>query len=124
MQFPMRDEMATTQIAVNTAAQQDLVRGKYYRFDPPIKATAIPTVGPRTCALAECDFERGWYIGFVEGNHVFQGKPVKDQRVITVPQGYEDAPNLDEILEQLRESYFHVLFIGGSVAIPDPDQSH
>ena len=124
MQFPMRDEMTTTQAAINTAAQQELVRGKYYRFDPPVKATAVPTGGLDTCALQECTFERGWYIGFVEGNHVFQGKPVNDQRVIPTPPGYEEAPNLDGILQQLRDSYFHVLFIGGSVAVLDPNQSH
>ncbi len=124
MQFPMRDAMTAAQVAANNAAQQDLVRGKHYRFFPPVTAGAVPTGGPDTCALEECTFERGWYIGFVDGNHVFQGKPVNDQRVIPVPQGYEDAPNLDEILEQLRDSYFHVLFIGGSMAVLDTDQRH
>ena len=121
MQFPMID---AEQVLTNTAAQQNLIRGKYYRFDPPVKATAVPTGGPNTCALGECGFNRGWYIGFVEGNHVFQGKPVNDRRVIPTPQGYEDAPNLDGVLEQLRDSYFHVLFIGGSQAALDSDQSH
>lgn len=124
MQFPMRDKMTVEQIAANNEAQQHLVRGKYYRFEPPVTASAIPTGGPNTCALEECTFEHGWYIGLVDGNHVFQGKPVNDQRVIPTPQGYEDAPNLDEILDQLRESYFHVLFIGGSQAVLDADQSH
>lgn len=124
MQFPMRDTMTAEQTVVNNSAQQNLVRGKYYRFEPPVTATAVPTGGPNTCALEECTFERGWYIGFVEGNHVFQGKPVNDQRVIPTPQGYEDAPNLDEVLEQLRDSYFHVLFIGGSAAVLDADQNH
>ena len=124
MQFPMRDATTADQVVVNNAAQQNLVRGKYYRFDPPVKATAVPTGGPNTCVLEECEFERGWYIGLTDGNHAFQGKPVNDQRVIPTPQGYEGAPNLEEVLEQLRDSYFHVLFIGGSQALLDSDQSH
>jgi len=124
MKFPMRDAMTAVQVATNNVAQQHLVSGKYYRFDPPVTGTAIPTGGPNTCVLEECTFKRGWYIGFIGGNHVFQGRPVNDQRVIPVPQGYEDAPNLDKILEQLRDSYFHVLFIGGSVAVLDTDQRH
>ncbi|OGL69291.1 hypothetical protein A3B21_04900 [Candidatus Uhrbacteria bacterium RIFCSPLOWO2_01_FULL_47_24] len=124
MQFPMRDTMTADHVVANNAAQQKLVRGKYYRFDPPVKATAVPTGGPNTCALKECEFDRGWYIGLTDGNHVFHGKPVNDQRVILTPQGYEDAPNLDEIKEALRDSYFHALFIGGSQAVLDADQSH
>jgi len=120
MQFPMRDGMTAEQAAANSAAKQDLIRGKYYRFDPPVRGTAVPTGGPNTCALEECTFERGWYVGLVDGNHVFQGKPVNDQRVIPVPPGYEDAP---EILERLRDSYFHVLFIGGSVVVLDANQA-
>lgn len=124
MKFPMRDEMTAEQVAANKAAQQNLVRGKYYRFEPPVTATAIPTGGSKTCALEECEFDRGWYIGLLDGCHVFQGKPVNDQRVILMPQNYENASNLNEILDQLRDSYFHVLFVGGSAAILDVDQSH
>lgn len=125
MQFPMRDEMTADQVVANNAAQQSLIRGKYYRFDPPVKATAIPTGGPNTCTLEECEFDRGWYIGLENGNHVFQGKPVNDHRRVSTPHGYENAPNLDEILEQMRDSYFHVLFIGGgSQVVLDVDQSH
>lgn len=124
MQFPECDAMTPDERIKNSAAQENLVPGKYYRFDPSVTATAAPTGGPNTCALEECTFERGWYIGFVKDKHVFQGKPVNDRRVIPTPQGYEDAPNLDEILEQLRDSYFHVLFIGGSAAILDVNQNH
>jgi hypothetical protein len=124
MRFPMRDTMTADQVVANNAAQQNLIRGKYYRFCPPVRATAVPTGGPNTCGLEECEFDRGWYIGLTDGNHVFQGKPVNDQRVIPTPPGYKDAPNLDEVLEQLRDSYFHVLFIGGSQALLDSDQSH
>ena len=65
MQFPMRDAMTKDQTAVNLVAQQVLVRGKYYRFDPPVKAGAVPTGGPNVCELEECEFDRGWYIGLV-----------------------------------------------------------
>lgn len=125
MQFPMRDAMTVDQIALNDEARKYLVRGKYYRFKPQTTATAVPTGGPSVCALEDCTFERGWYIGLVDGCHVFMGKPVNDRRVISVPRGYEHAPNLGEILERLRESYFHVLFIGGeSAAILDTNQNH
>ncbi|OGZ28871.1 MAG: hypothetical protein A2562_00730 [Candidatus Nealsonbacteria bacterium RIFOXYD1_FULL_39_11] len=118
----MRDEMTEDQVAANVAAQ--LVPGKYYRFAPPIMATAVPVGGPNVCKLEECEFDRGWYIGLVNGNHVFQGKPVNDERIIPTPPGYQDVPNLNEILEQLRDSYFHVLFIDGSQAVLDTDQGH
>ena len=121
MKFPDRDRMSEEEIARNASARQDLIRGRHYRFVPPVKATAIPTAGPGVCALAECEFARGWYIGFVDGQHVFQGKPVNDSRAISVPGA---APDPDALEEQLRESYFHVLFIGGSQAILDPDQSN
>lgn len=110
------------QAAANKSAEQQLVRGKHYRFDPPVTSTAVPTGGPNACALVTCTFDRGWYVGQGEDNYVFQGRPVNDQRVIPVPQGYRDAPNLDEILDRLRESYFFVQFTGGSVASLDPDQ--
>lgn len=124
MQFPEVDEMTEEQAVANEAARQDLVPGQYYRFDPPVKATAVPTGGPSVCALEECTFDRGWYLGFKEGKHLFQGKPTNDQRVIPIPRDYKEAPNPDEIREKLRESYFHILFIGGSQAKLDSDQSH
>lgn len=119
MRFPLRDAMTAEQIAANDVATEALVPGKYYRFDPPVMATAIPTGGPNTCALTECTFERGWYLGFMDKNHVFKGKPVNDQREIPVPRGYED-----DITDRLRDSYFAVLFIGGSTAVLDVNQSH
>jgi hypothetical protein len=124
MKFPMCDTMTAEQVVANKAAQKHLVRGKCYRFDPPVLATAVPTGGPNTCALGECEFDRGWYIGLVDGNHVFQGKPVNDQRVIAVPQGYENMLILDDLLDHLRDSYFLVQFTGGSSAVLDADQSH
>lgn len=99
------DEMTDQQRAANRAAVQDLVRGKYYRFDPPVTSIGFPVGGPGVCAEQEMEFVRGWYIGFVKDKHVFQGKPINDQR--------------DMLSDDLRECYFHVLFIGGSKAIPD-----
>jgi hypothetical protein len=114
--------MSTEQVARNILAQHDLIRGKYYRFNPPVRAGAIPTGGPRVCAIVECEFDRGWYIGFVDGKHVFQGKPVNDAREIKVPSIFRDTPDPEWLKERLRASYFHILFIGGSQAILDPNQ--
>ncbi len=122
MQFPDRDAMTAAEAAANSAAQEQLVPGKYYRFEPPVAATAIPTGGLEVCALEVCAFERGWYLGFRNDAHVFQGKPVKDGRVIQLLPCCEGDPNPEEIREQLRESYFHVLFTGGSKAVVDPNQ--
>lgn len=123
MKFPMRDEMTVEQVASHKVAQLDLVRGKYYRFDPSVTAVAIPTGGPKTCTLEECEFDRGWYIGLIDGYHVFQSKPINDQRTISVPEGYENSLSLAVIIEQLRDSYFLAQFTAdGSAAILDVDQ--
>lgn len=123
VKFPDRDALTREQAAQNEAAQTHLIKGKYYRFEPPVRATGFPTGGPDTCELQELEYDRGWYIGFIDDNHVFQGKPINDFRIIPTPWGYKDAPNLAEILESLRECYFHVLFVGGSTATLDPDQT-
>jgi hypothetical protein len=123
VQFPDHDSMTVEQTAKNEAARSYLIAGKYYLFDPPVRATGFPTGGRKTCKLQELEFDRGWYLGFKEGNHTFQGKPINDPRVIPTPRGYEDAPNLDEVLEGLRECYFNVIFTGGSKATLDPDQA-
>ena len=106
-------EFSIEQRALNAAAREQLTLGATYRFDPPVNATAVPTGGQAVCALADADFDTGSYIGFVNGAHVFQGKPINDTRHIPVPSGYEYAPNLEELCNQLRDSYFHVAFIGG-----------
>lgn len=125
MQWPDRDAMTPEQAAANEAAVKELVRGKWYRFDPPAQAGAIPTGGPGVCAIEQCTFDRGWYIGFAHGNHMFQSKPINDTRKIPVPRGYETTFDLDGLLEQLRDSYFGVLFVGqGVAAFVDPDQTH
>ena len=109
MQFPDRDAMTASQVAANQEASKNLTPGQYYRFSPPVKAGAVPAGGPSVCAVETCLFERGYYLGLKNGNHIFQGKPANDKR---------------KIPEQLRESYFHVLFIGGSSATVDPNQTH
>ena len=105
--------------AVNAAAAAVLEPGKYYRFNPPVVATAIPTGGPGVCDAQDAQFERGWYLGFINNRHTFQGKPVNDRRRIATPAGHDAS-----VVKQLRESYFHVDFVGGSAAAVDEDQSH
>lgn len=124
MQFPMKDGLTQKQATDNNVAQYGLVRGTYYCFEPPVIATAVPTGGPKVCALEECKFDRGFYLGMKDGNYIFQGKPLNDKRKILVPPSHKGAPNKDELLENLRDSYFHVLFIGGSMTLPDYNQSH
>ncbi|MCH8748392.1 hypothetical protein IH781_01440 [Patescibacteria group bacterium] len=116
------DEMDIAQQSANEAAQQDLIRGKYYRFDPPVSATGFPTGGSNVCEESELEFSRGWYIGFSRDQHIFQGTPINDHRVIPVPKRYENTANTDDIVERLRVCYFHILFIGGSKAILDENQ--
>ncbi len=100
-----------------------LVVGRNYRFDPPIKATAISRwFDTKICEPRECIFERGQYCGVKNGNRVFLGKPINDPRAIPVPLLYErGTPEEAKIREKTRESYFCVLFIGGSRVIPDAD---
>ena len=101
MQFPDRDAMSPEERERNAAATLDLVRGGTYRFTPSVQASGIPVAGPKVHGPVSLSFEEGWYIGFIDGNHVFQGRPIKDLRRID---------------DRLRECYFHVSFIGGSVA--------
>lgn len=127
MQYPDRDSLTPTQAALNSAAAQMLERGKWYRFDPPAKSTAIPTGGPTVCELEECTFERGWYIGFVDGVHMFQGRPANDTRKIPVPECRRGWPkqSQDDAIDQLRSSYFGVLFVDNGVkAEVDVDQTY
>lgn len=118
MRFPDVEALTPDQRAKNKAAASELVPGTYYRFDPAVTATAIPTGGPAVTEPMEVQFETGWYLGFIDEKHVFQGKPVNDPRIIPIPKGYGDSP---DIVERLRESYFHTLFVdGGSIATPVP----
>ena len=84
--------------AQNEATCAHLVRGATYRFDPPISATAVSVSVPAAHPPVEAQFVDGWYIGYVHGVHVFQGKPANDQR---------------KLADNCRESYFHVAFVGG-----------
>lgn len=101
MQFPRLNKQER---ATNKEAATALTPGTTYRFEPPVTASGIPVEGPKVCASEELTFARGWYIGFREERHVFQGKPIEDTRLID---------------DGLRECYFHVDFVGGSSAIPE-----
>lgn len=119
--------LSPEQEKIDEQAVAHLVRGKYYDFEPAVEATGIPTGGPNTCPKSELEkvltFSRGWYVGYVNKKHVFQGKPINDPRTIPVPAGYEDAFDTDEIVDKLRDCYFHVAFLGGSAAILSGNQS-
>ena len=106
--FPEVEQMTDEERARNRAACDELVPGKFYVFDPPVNATAMPVGGQNAWKARSLEFSRGWYIGFVEADgHIFQGKP-------------DEIP--DDIDPKLAESYFAVLFKGGSVATVDANQ--
>ena len=107
MKFPDRDKMTPKQAAANQAAAEVLIPGKHYTFLPAIKATAISVAGPQAWPSQEMTFNRGYYLGFKNDMHVFQGKPIMRPA---------------EIPANLAESYFHVLFIGGVTCDLDPNQ--
>lgn len=107
MKSPDVEKMTPEQRVDNKAACRGLDPGKYYTFNPPVEATAIPTGGPNAWAPRLMKFERGFYLGFKDESHVFQGEPI-------------DCP--DDIPHKLKESYFNVLFIGGVTAQLDENQ--
>ena len=92
----------------NEEAKNMLIPGKYYDFKPAVIATGIPIGGPNVCKPTELTFDKGWYLGFQKGKHIFQGKPVNDPRSI----------------DNLRECYFVVDFTGGSAVTVSDNQSH
>ncbi len=108
MRFPDRDGLTPEERLRNEEAAKCLSKGKYYTFKSPVKATAIPVTGSDAWKPRELAFKRGYYLGFVNGQHLFRGKPLV--RPADIP-------------ETLAESYFHILFIGGPVAYLDRDQS-
>ncbi len=105
----LTEQFSQKEILLNEQAIEDLIPGKYYNFKPAVEATGIPTGGPGVCAPQMLNFKRGWYMGYSNGNHVFQEKPVDDPR------------NIDK---RLRQCYFHVAFIGGSKCEVDQNQRH
>ena len=109
MLFPDVEAMTPTEQASNEAATQALIQGKYYTFEPAILSTGIATGGPQVHEPLLMNFNRGYYLGVREQSHIFQGTPVNDPRKIN---------------SNLRECYFHVLFIaGGSIAQMDKNQN-
>lgn len=111
-------DLTPEQQRLNAEACEYLIRGKTYRFEPPVLAGGTPTGGPDVCGIEDCLFSRGWYIGFIDEQHVFQGTPdpETDGRVIAIPLEY---CNNEDIEQRLRACYFHVAFVGGSKAIQE-----
>ena len=92
------DSLTPAQRAKNEAACNELVPGATYAFLPPVVTTAVPA--DKSPVVHEVCFSVGWYLGFVRGNHVFQGRPDSSCA----------GPDL-------RECFFHVAFVGGSGCI-------
>jgi hypothetical protein len=124
-------QLTPQQEEIDRQATAYLVRGKYYDFNPPVEATGIPTGGKNTCPRLELEkvltFSRGYYLGYSNKRHVFQGRPINDPRIIPVPAGYGhegmEPEEIEELVNPLRSCYFHVAFLGGSVASLSGDQS-
>lgn len=102
------ESLSPEEALLNEGATSFLVRGTYYDFSPAVSAGGIPVGGPRVCPVQTLQFARGWYLGFRDGNHVFQGKPEDDPRKID---------------SRFRECYFHVAFIGGVTCTESESQS-
>jgi hypothetical protein len=105
----VRDQPLTPeQIKANEEAAKVLQQGLTYKFNPAVKATGIPAKKNgkpwRPQVLA---FSRGYYLGYIKGQHVFRGKPLL--RPANMPA--------DQVL-----CFFHVDFIGGVTCTPDLDQ--
>ena len=81
LKFPEVADLTPEQVRNNQQAGRHLVQGRYYLFNPPITATAIPVAGPEVCAQIDCLFHRGWYLGERDGKHVFQGRPINDRQL-------------------------------------------
>jgi len=90
--------LTAEQMAKDVEAIGVLVKGKNYRFSPPVLATAVSCAGP-LIPMADEEFEIGWYLGYDE-RHVFQGRPVSNNRGLA---------------DDCKSSYFTVNFSGGSV---------
>ncbi len=94
--------MTKEEIVRNEEARKVLKPGKFYKFHPPVSATSIPARNEGYSKERMATFDRGLYLGFRDGVHVFSGKPL----------GPKKPP----------ECFFHVFFTGGSFAILDYDQ--
>lgn len=107
---------------LNVEAAKHLTQGKYYTFDPPVEATGVPVGGSEVFSKEEMKkllkFNRGWYLGFINNKHAFQGHPVNDPRVL--PARFSNYSGSAE--KNLRACFFHVDFIGGSSYKIDDNQ--
>ena len=103
--FKREKPLTPEQTRANEEAAKVLKPGLYYQFSPLVKATGISIKG--TWKPCELSFSRGYYIGYRDGQHVFQGKPVV-------------RPS--EIPEDQALCFFHVDFIGGASCTTDRNQ--
>jgi hypothetical protein len=85
------------------------VPGTTYVFDPPVQADGIPKHQPRLCEVQPLRFNRGLYLGYTKGNHVFMGTPILDPRGL--PQ-------------DKRECFFYVTpnFVGSRMSVETPPE--
>ena len=103
--------LSPEELAANIAAADSLLEGKFYDFEPVIEASGIPVKENIRARVSKEDlgvtlkFRRGQYIGFLGGNHVFQGIPLDDPR-----------------LSKPSRCFFHVVFSGGSALHPAKEQ--
>ena len=106
------DRLSKEEQNLNEEACKTLVRGRFYKFDPPIEARGFLIGGQATTDPPLLKFDRGWYLAFTSGSHVFQGKPVIDKDIVR------------PINNKNSEYYFHVVFIGDVKAELDEDQNY
>ena len=71
----IKEPLTLEEKELNAVAAKDLIRGKYYKFDPAVEATGFPVGGPGVCEAKDLKFNRGCYLGYKNESHVFQGKP-------------------------------------------------
>ena len=79
----------------DTQNEPELLPGKWYTFDPLIRAYGMPTASSNVCEPTECLFNRGWLIRTVEGENFFFGKPIDDHRILSIPRMLENFGNVD-----------------------------
>ena len=98
------EELTVDQLLANKDAASILVPGKRYQFEPGVRATGLPMPQyAKDVIPAEFDFTLGYYLGFKDDKHVFQGYPANDVRKMNLKK---------------KLCFFHVLFVGGAKIIP------
>lgn len=115
--FMIRD---VGRITVEKVDIQELIHGKWYAFDEPQRALALPTAEIHVCEPEICTFARGLYKGKARGSYVFEGKPDNDERRLSLP---ENIRNHKTWAEAMRNCYFHIApeKISGATLEPNQD---